>query len=38
EAAHGVHEKQLGHRDENWPEWYAQYMIEEQTGEKKKAA
>src|SRR5262245_58943467 len=23
EAAHGVHEKQLGHRDEDWPSWYA---------------
>jgi catechol 2,3-dioxygenase-like lactoylglutathione lyase family enzyme len=32
EAAHGVHEKQLGHRDENWPEWYAEYMVREQAG------
>lgn len=30
EAAHGEHEKQLGHRDENWPEWYAEYMVREQ--------
>ena len=32
EAAHGVHEAKLGHRDENWPEWYADYMIREQAG------
>ena len=33
EAAHGQHEKRLGHRDENWPEWYAEYMVREQSGE-----
>lgn len=33
EQAHGEHEKKLGHRDENWPEWYAQYMVSEQSGE-----
>ena len=33
EAAHGEHEKRLGgQRDENWPEWYAAYMIAEQSG------
>ena len=32
EAAHGEHEKRLGHRDENWPEWYAAYMVAEQAG------
>lgn len=32
EAAHGEHEKRLGHRDGEWPEWYAAYMITEQTG------
>jgi len=32
EAAHGEHEKKLGHRDENWPEWYADYMVREQAG------
>jgi catechol 2,3-dioxygenase-like lactoylglutathione lyase family enzyme len=32
EAAHGEHEKHLGHRDEEWPEWYAAYMIAEQSG------
>jgi catechol 2,3-dioxygenase-like lactoylglutathione lyase family enzyme len=32
EAAHGEHEKRTGVRDENWPDWYAAYMIAEQTG------
>lgn len=32
EAAHGEHEKHLGKRDENWPEWYAAYMVAEQSG------
>src|SRR6185369_1612946 len=32
EAAHGVHEKSLGHRDENWSDWYAEYMAAEQAG------
>jgi hypothetical protein len=29
-AAHGEHEKQLGHEDTDWPSWYARYMVEEQ--------
>jgi catechol 2,3-dioxygenase-like lactoylglutathione lyase family enzyme len=32
EAAHGEHEKRTGQRDENWPDWYAQYMAAEQAG------
>jgi len=32
EAAHGEHEKRLGKRDENWPEWYAAFMVAEQSG------
>jgi catechol 2,3-dioxygenase-like lactoylglutathione lyase family enzyme len=32
EATHGVHEKSLGHRDENWSDWYAEYMAAEQAG------
>jgi catechol 2,3-dioxygenase-like lactoylglutathione lyase family enzyme len=32
-AAHGEHEKRAGgQRDENWPEWYADYLIREQAG------
>jgi catechol 2,3-dioxygenase-like lactoylglutathione lyase family enzyme len=34
EAAHGEHEKRLGKRDENWPAWYAAYMVAEQSGAK----
>jgi len=33
EAAHGEHEKRLGQRDENWPDWYAAYMVAEQSGQ-----
>jgi hypothetical protein len=32
EAAHGEHEKRIGHADGNWPEWYSEYMIAEQSG------
>jgi catechol 2,3-dioxygenase-like lactoylglutathione lyase family enzyme len=32
EAAHGQHEKRTGQRDENWPAWYAAYMVAEQSG------
>ena len=32
EAAHGEHEKRTGVRDENWPDWYAAYMVSEQSG------
>lgn len=32
-AAHGEHEKRDGGRhDENWPDWYAAYMVAEQAG------
>jgi catechol 2,3-dioxygenase-like lactoylglutathione lyase family enzyme len=30
ETAHGEFEKTLGHRDEDWPSWYAQYMAQHQ--------
>ena len=32
EAAHGQHEKRIGQRDANWPDWYAEYMVREQNG------
>jgi catechol 2,3-dioxygenase-like lactoylglutathione lyase family enzyme len=32
EVAHGQHEKRTGQRDENWPDWYAAYMVAEQAG------
>jgi catechol 2,3-dioxygenase-like lactoylglutathione lyase family enzyme len=32
-AAHGEHEKRNGGEyDENWPEWYAEYLVAEQAG------
>ncbi len=32
-AAHGEHEKRTGgQRDENWPDWYAEFMVSEQSG------
>jgi catechol 2,3-dioxygenase-like lactoylglutathione lyase family enzyme len=32
-VAHGEHEKRTGGYDENWPDWYAAYMVAEQSGE-----
>ena len=32
EAAHGDHEKSIGQRDANWADWYAAYMVAEQSG------
>jgi catechol 2,3-dioxygenase-like lactoylglutathione lyase family enzyme len=32
-AAHAEHEQRTGQPDENWPEWYADYMAREQAGE-----
>ena len=33
ESAHGEHEKRMGgQRDENWSDWYAEYMAAEQAG------
>jgi catechol 2,3-dioxygenase-like lactoylglutathione lyase family enzyme len=32
-AAHGEHEKRTGEADENWPDWYAEFMVKEQSGE-----
>ncbi|MGC1294042.1 MAG: VOC family protein [Alloacidobacterium sp.] len=31
--AHGKHEAQTGKADSNWPDWYAEYMVREQSGE-----
>jgi hypothetical protein len=28
EAAHGEYERELGHRDEDWPTWYARYIVD----------
>lgn len=32
-VAHGDHEQRLGAEDENWPAWYAAYMVRERAGE-----
>jgi catechol 2,3-dioxygenase-like lactoylglutathione lyase family enzyme len=32
-AAHGEHEKRIGQADPNWPDWYAAYVVREQSGE-----
>ncbi|HEY0535158.1 MAG TPA: VOC family protein [Actinoplanes sp.] len=31
-AAHGEHEARIGTADENWPDWYAGYIVAEQAG------
>lgn len=31
-AAHGRHEKEIGHPDPGWPDWFAQYMADESAG------
>jgi catechol 2,3-dioxygenase-like lactoylglutathione lyase family enzyme len=33
-SAHGQHEARTGQADPNWPDWYAEYMLREQAGEK----
>ena len=32
-AAHGQHEARIGQADPNWPDWYAEYMVREHSGE-----
>jgi hypothetical protein len=32
-AAHGWHESRTGKADPNWPDWYAEYLVREQSGE-----
>jgi hypothetical protein len=31
-AAHGRHEEEIGAADPDWPDWYAQFMVDEQAG------
>ncbi len=31
-AAHGEHEARTGQEDKNWPDWYAEYMVNELAG------
>jgi ABC-type sugar transport system substrate-binding protein len=32
-AAHGEHEKRTGQHDAGWADWYAEYIVREQTGQ-----
>jgi catechol 2,3-dioxygenase-like lactoylglutathione lyase family enzyme len=32
-AAHGKHEAETGQADPDWPDWYAQYMVDERSAE-----
>jgi catechol 2,3-dioxygenase-like lactoylglutathione lyase family enzyme len=32
-AAHGKHEEEIGQADPEWPDWYAQYMVDERTAQ-----
>lgn len=32
-GAHGEHEKRIGAHDENWADWYADYIVREQSGQ-----
>lgn len=31
--AHSVYEEQLGYPDENWPVWYAEYILDRLSGD-----
>jgi catechol 2,3-dioxygenase-like lactoylglutathione lyase family enzyme len=33
-AAHGQHEERIGKVDKDWPRWYAEYIVNEQSGGK----
>ena len=32
-SAHGEHEKRIGRADPDWPDWYAEYIVSEQSGQ-----
>jgi predicted enzyme related to lactoylglutathione lyase len=32
-AAHGEHEKRIGEADADWPDWYADFMVRQQSGQ-----
>jgi catechol 2,3-dioxygenase-like lactoylglutathione lyase family enzyme len=32
-AAHGKHEEEIGQADPEWPDWYAQYMVDERAAQ-----
>jgi hypothetical protein len=32
-AAHDRHEQEIGHADPDWPNWYAQYMVDDRAAQ-----
>ena len=32
ETPHGEHKKRTGQRDADWPDWYAEYIVQDQAG------
>jgi catechol 2,3-dioxygenase-like lactoylglutathione lyase family enzyme len=36
-AAHGKHEEETGQADPDWPDWYAQYMVDERSAQPTRA-
>lgn len=32
ERAHAAYERELGGRDDDWPSWYARYIVEKLSG------
>jgi hypothetical protein len=37
EKAHGAYEQKLGRRDDNWPSWYADFIVKKLRGSEKAA-
>jgi hypothetical protein len=37
EKAHGAYEQKLGHRDDNWPSWYAEFIVKKLRASEKAA-
>ena len=38
EVAHADYEKSVGRRDDDWPAWYARFIVEKLGGSKEKGA
>jgi hypothetical protein len=36
--AHGRHEQEIGHPDPDWPAWYAQYMVQQESARSTQAS
>jgi hypothetical protein len=33
ESAHAEYERELGRRDDDWPDWYARYIVDKLRGD-----